>query len=247
MATTTLTASVWGQGRQASALSAQAAKRMGKGDEECHICRDDVPATISFVPCKHKVCFGCVENMRAKNIFKADKGIRCPFCRQYVDGYQSLMAPNIQVQRFLAEANKAANIAAQARATAESRALQQQISASQQQLAVAPQAAQQQGHSSSSAAVARQGGGAASAVTGEDQIWTCGSCSTPNYLWRDFCSKCKKPTPRPYGTDKLSQTHKVWRVLSVSIDCTTVMVPVNTHRQQRVHCKCCALWPPNSS
>jgi hypothetical protein len=43
---------------------------MREGDEECHICRDDIPATIAFVPCKHKVCFGCMENMRAKNIFK---------------------------------------------------------------------------------------------------------------------------------------------------------------------------------
>jgi hypothetical protein len=25
------------------------------------------------VPCKHKVCFGCVENMRAKNIFKVGR------------------------------------------------------------------------------------------------------------------------------------------------------------------------------
>lgn len=70
MSTTALTASVWGQGRQAIALSAQVAKHVGQGEEECHICRDDIPATISFVPCKHKVCFGCVENMRAKNIFK---------------------------------------------------------------------------------------------------------------------------------------------------------------------------------
>lgn len=56
------------------ALSAQAAKRAGEGAEECHICRDDVPATIAFVPCKHRVCFGCVESMRAKNIFKVGPG-----------------------------------------------------------------------------------------------------------------------------------------------------------------------------
>jgi len=47
---------------------------MREGDEECHICRDDIPATIAFVPCKHKVCFGCMENMRAKNIFKVRLG-----------------------------------------------------------------------------------------------------------------------------------------------------------------------------
>lgn len=53
------------------ALSAAAAQQAGdSGEEECHICRDEIPATIAFMPCKHKVCFGCVENMRAKNIFK---------------------------------------------------------------------------------------------------------------------------------------------------------------------------------
>jgi hypothetical protein len=56
-------------------LSAQVASvGMREGDEECHICRDDVPATIAFVPCKHKVCFGCMERMRAKNIFKVRYG-----------------------------------------------------------------------------------------------------------------------------------------------------------------------------
>ncbi len=68
---TAVTASVWGQGLAAMRLSAQVAVTgMREGDEECHICRDDIPATIAFVPCKHKVCFGCMEHMRAKNIFK---------------------------------------------------------------------------------------------------------------------------------------------------------------------------------
>ena len=66
-----VTASAWGQGLAAMMLSAQVASvGMREGDEECHICRDDVLATIAFVPCKHKVCFGCMERMRAKNIFK---------------------------------------------------------------------------------------------------------------------------------------------------------------------------------
>lgn len=68
---TAVTASVWGQGLAAIKLSAQVATGgMKEGDEECHICRDDIPATIAFVPCKHKVCFTCMESMRAKNIFK---------------------------------------------------------------------------------------------------------------------------------------------------------------------------------
>jgi hypothetical protein len=30
-----------------------------------------VPASVGFKPCNHTVCFTCMENMRAKNIFKA--------------------------------------------------------------------------------------------------------------------------------------------------------------------------------
>lgn len=70
-----MTASVWGQGLAAIRLSADAVQLgMQPGDEECHICRDEIPATIAFLPCRHKVCFGCVENMRAKNIFKVRGG-----------------------------------------------------------------------------------------------------------------------------------------------------------------------------
>ena len=40
-------------------------------DEECQICRsDELPASISLLPCKHKVCISCVEAMRASNVFK---------------------------------------------------------------------------------------------------------------------------------------------------------------------------------
>jgi hypothetical protein len=65
-----VTANVWGQGRAAQQLATQAASLVKDAEEECMICRDDVPATIAFVPCAHRVCFACVENMRAKNIFR---------------------------------------------------------------------------------------------------------------------------------------------------------------------------------
>jgi hypothetical protein len=72
--TSAFTASVWGQGRAAVALSASIASTLQVNGavplDECHICRDDIPVAIAFVPCSHKVCFGCVENMRAKNVFK---------------------------------------------------------------------------------------------------------------------------------------------------------------------------------
>uniref|UniRef100_A0A383VVQ6 RanBP2-type domain-containing protein n=1 Tax=Tetradesmus obliquus TaxID=3088 RepID=A0A383VVQ6_TETOB len=147
--------------------------------------------------------------MRAKNIFKADKGIKCPFCRQYVDGYRSTLTANAAVQRFLLEANKAANIAAAARAAAERKAM------GQQGPAPAAAAASSAGSSSSSAAAASgglrppsAGASAAAAAAGEDQTWNCGGCGRQNFIWREFCSHCKRPCANPYATDKLSQTKK---------------------------------------
>ena len=82
-------------------------------EEECQICRsDELPASISLLPCNHKVCISCVEAMRAKNIFKGeyiqfryrvfmhshllpsqvDRGVRCPFCRGFVDEYAAINA-----------------------------------------------------------------------------------------------------------------------------------------------------------
>jgi hypothetical protein len=88
MTTTSTRSNVWGNGRTAISLAKQ--RPLAQGEEECAICRDDVPASVSFKPCGHAVCFACVENMRAKNIFKADAGVKCPFCRQDVDQYLSV-------------------------------------------------------------------------------------------------------------------------------------------------------------
>lgn len=86
MATTTAwTATVWGQGKLAMAVHRQ--RKLREGEEECFVCRNDVPASVALQPCGHKVCVACVENLRAKNIFRADKGVTCPFCRQPVEHY----------------------------------------------------------------------------------------------------------------------------------------------------------------
>lgn len=74
--TSVWTANVWGQGRAV----AKVATNLKEGEEECMICRNDVPASVGFQPCKHTVCFACVENMRAKNIFKARS--RCQHIHQ---------------------------------------------------------------------------------------------------------------------------------------------------------------------
>ena len=107
------TASVWGNGKAAHLASQH--RKLEEGDEECMICRsDERPASVALMPCKHKVCIHCVETMRASNIFKvrpaslccavpalrscrdpvdplqADKGVKCPFCRGFVEQYDAL-------------------------------------------------------------------------------------------------------------------------------------------------------------
>ena len=119
-------ASVWGNGK--ASLLAAINRKLEEGEEECMICRDDVPASVKFSPCNHVVCFGCVESMRARNIFKvcgrsraqlqvlfhmcqtdfpfaslqADKGVRCPFCRQFIEQYTSLQRYGLPASEFCA-------------------------------------------------------------------------------------------------------------------------------------------------
>ncbi|KAI8472642.1 MAG: hypothetical protein J3K34DRAFT_203759 [Monoraphidium minutum] len=179
------TASVWGQGRAAVTLS-MAAGKVKDGEEECMICRDDVPACVSFQPCSHAVCFACVENMRAKNIFKADKGVKCPFCRAYIDGYKSLIGGDPSVLAFLEKANKAASTAAQARAIMERKA------------AAAARAALADGRAAYSGGRPNAPSSAYhSAVSSADDRWNCNGCGGQNYVWREFCSKCRRPNPSP--------------------------------------------------
>ena len=85
MTTSAWTATVWGQGK--SALLATKQRKLRDGEEECFVCRNDVPASVCLLPCTHKVCVACVENLRAKNIFKSDAGVKCPFCRAFIDQY----------------------------------------------------------------------------------------------------------------------------------------------------------------
>lgn len=73
MATSAWTAAVWGgagRAHLAEDLARQGHLTAGHEDEECWVCRNDVLATVLCKPCDHKVCVACVENLRAKNIFK---------------------------------------------------------------------------------------------------------------------------------------------------------------------------------
>ena len=85
MAQSAWTATVWGGAQKA--MLASTARKLQPGEDECMICRDDVPASVKFISCGHTACFFCVEQLRAKNVFKADKGVKCPFCRAYIESY----------------------------------------------------------------------------------------------------------------------------------------------------------------
>ncbi|GAX82324.1 hypothetical protein CEUSTIGMA_g9753.t1 [Chlamydomonas eustigma] len=114
------TASVWGNGNLA--LVAAKERKLIEGDEECVICRnDDIPATVALQPCRHVVCIACVELMRANNVFKADKGIKCPFCRGYVEAYEALGSANEAIRKVIDTANKAAALSKGARGFENSR------------------------------------------------------------------------------------------------------------------------------
>jgi hypothetical protein len=36
-----------------------------------------------------------------------------------------------------------------------------------------------------------------SAVSNEDDRWNCNGCGNTNYMWREFCSRCRRPNPSP--------------------------------------------------
>uniref|UniRef100_A0A7I4BCT9 RING-type domain-containing protein n=1 Tax=Physcomitrium patens TaxID=3218 RepID=A0A7I4BCT9_PHYPA len=64
-------------------------------DDSCDICMgEDGACDIWFSPCAHKACASCVQKMRIANVYKADKGVKCPFCRQLIESY--LDSPPLQ-------------------------------------------------------------------------------------------------------------------------------------------------------
>ncbi|KAK9804976.1 hypothetical protein WJX73_006383 [Symbiochloris irregularis] len=86
--------------------------KLQEGQEECNICFESA-VDVRFVPCKHGSCNSCVDQLRIAAVFKPDAGVRCPYCRQYVNGFSSLTG---EVTGFnLQQANKAARAASAAR------------------------------------------------------------------------------------------------------------------------------------
>ncbi|DBA74033.1 TPA: hypothetical protein ACH3X1_010851 [Trebouxia sp. C0004] len=77
--------------------------------EECTICYA-APQNVSFKPCSHGACYDCVNSLRRANIFKADAGVKCPYCRAYVENYEGL-TEDTELNSDLTAANKAAEAA----------------------------------------------------------------------------------------------------------------------------------------
>eukprot|EP01026_Neomeris_dumetosa_P080742 TRINITY_DN89845_c0_g1_i1.p1 TRINITY_DN89845_c0_g1~~TRINITY_DN89845_c0_g1_i1.p1 ORF type:complete len:620 (-),score=85.81 TRINITY_DN89845_c0_g1_i1:137-1996(-) len=154
--------------------------------EECFICSADVPVSVEFAPCGHISCLGCLDRLRSANIYMADTGVRCPFCRQYVDRYLCSLRDTYAV-KVVNEANHAASKAKLARADS-----------GIQQLAVS-QTSSQQSQQTGFMGYDNDGGSSGEMNTSNNIVgstrvnWPCPYCGNINYYWRETCNKCGKP------------------------------------------------------
>ncbi|GBG77204.1 hypothetical protein CBR_g23531 [Chara braunii] len=89
-------ASMMTANRGAADADGAGSSSLDPNDEEnqCNIClgEEGAPDTY-FYPCGHKACDACVKKIRHSNIYKADKGVRCPFCRQVIESYSDQPPP----------------------------------------------------------------------------------------------------------------------------------------------------------
>ncbi|KAK9811218.1 hypothetical protein WJX72_000146 [[Myrmecia] bisecta] len=156
--------SVWGR-VHAAAHQADDHKELKDGEEECGICLS-FATELKFKPCGHHACSNCLPQLRRANIFKADAGIKCPFCRQYIDQYEPLDARTLKDERarsLIHEANMAAKAAAMKRDSSN-----QQAPAAEAR--PPPSVAQQDN-------------------------WECTSCDNLNFGSRTKCNRCNAAPP----------------------------------------------------
>ena len=106
--------SVWGRINRDEV--AQEQDDTSNTEEQCTICYNGAQS-VRFKPCNHAACKNCVDDLRRTNIFKvcvqsslpalpadhtdlqvltalayaqADAGVKCPYCRTYVENYEPL-------------------------------------------------------------------------------------------------------------------------------------------------------------
>lgn len=156
-------------GGSAAAASAERA-RLPKGEEGCHICGEDSFVEVKLRPCDHEICLDCANRMRNANIFRVDVGIKCPFCREYVDGFTDMNGRPDTVSD-LVEANRAARKSMQARQSGADKAVSTGVPDPQR---LVPSVART---SSTPAANA-------------DPSWTCSQCRFINQARHAKCARC---------------------------------------------------------
>lgn len=80
---------------------------------DCDICSEESASNIQYKPCSHYSCFDCFIKLRQANLFKADQGVRCPFCRQYIEKFVPLedsIAQHPGIEAANNSAEKAAHV-----------------------------------------------------------------------------------------------------------------------------------------
>ncbi|KAL4458757.1 hypothetical protein ABPG75_013622 [Micractinium tetrahymenae] len=163
--------SAWGGG--AGGSSADRA-RLPKGQEDCHICGADSPVEIKLQPCKHELCLGCVNSMRNANILRPDAGLKCPFCREFVDGFTDMNGRADTIQELVA-ANQAARKSMIARRSGAEKAVLMGVPDPQR--LVPPVAPRRE------------------AAPAAETSWTCPHCRHVNQGNKAECARCRLDNP----------------------------------------------------
>ncbi|GAB4821810.1 hypothetical protein N2152v2_008856 [Parachlorella kessleri] len=147
-------------------------RKLKQGEEACCICLTN-PVEVTFKPCNHDVCLECCNRMRAANVFKADVGIKCAMCRQYIEMYTDLNGNPSSVPSL-----RNANLAAAKSKAGRQAGADAQVSTSVPNPArLVPPVA-----------------GAPAAPRGE-ATWYCDKCRHVNMGSKAECSRCRSINP----------------------------------------------------
>ncbi|KAL4435864.1 hypothetical protein ABPG77_000626 [Micractinium sp. CCAP 211/92] len=163
--------SAWGGGVGGSSAERS---RLPKGEEDCHICGADSPVEIKLQPCNHELCLGCVNSMRNANILRPDAGLKCPFCREFVDGFTDMNGRRDTI-RELVEANQAARKSMLARRSGAEKAVLMGVPDPQR--LVPPVAPRRE------------------APPAAEPGWTCLHCRHVNQGGKTECARCRADNP----------------------------------------------------
>eukprot|EP00884_Botryococcus_braunii_P019350 jgi/Botrbrau1/6099/Bobra.177_1s0036.1 len=151
-------------------------------EEECIICRN-ARTQVKVSPCNHELCQQCVDFLRREAVYKPDEGVKCPFCRGFVDHYEPINRDGHVVAQ-LEDANSSAQLAAR----------QRKVSSIPQRDRTSMQVPEQQ-----RVEEVDDAGGSSAAQ------WTCRSCKAANNFGVAVCSKCRKAIPDSLAKSKAQQ------------------------------------------